>query len=424
MEGYKHRVVDSLLLRKLAGKGAVLIEGPKWCGKTTTAEQVAASTLYMANMDDYNQNMEMARLNPSRLLQGDKPRLIDEWQVAPSLWDCVRFAVDHEKGRGLFILTGSAVPPSLENIIHSGTGRFSRLLMRTMTLWESGESNGSVSLAELFTEPESITGENSLTLDDIAYLICRGGWPDAVNIDKDIALDQAIDYFEAVVNSDISRVDGVKRDTERVRSLMRSYARYQGCPAPISSIRKDMIMNDVDTLDADTVSSYIQALKKIFVIEDMAAWNPNIRSKTAIRTSENRYFIDPSIAAAAIGASPADLLNNLSALGLFFETLCMRDLRVFADALQGRVYHYRDSNGLECDAVVHLRNGDYGLIEIKLGGEQNIDEATRTLNKLSSIIDTTRMKAPKFKLVLTAVGKYAYRRDDGIYVVPIGCLRG
>jgi hypothetical protein len=423
MEEYRKRVIDKLLERKLAVKGAVLIEGPKWCGKTTTAEQVSNSKLYMANMDEFSQNMEMARLTPSRLLEGNKPRLIDEWQVAPQLWDAVRFAVDHERNHGQYILTGSAVPPSMSDIIHSGVGRFARLVMRPMSLWESGDSNGSVSLREVFETPEQIDGISNIDLEEIAYLICRGGWPGALSTDREYALDHAIDYYEGVVNSDISRVDDVKRDPERVRLLMRSYARFQGCPAPLNSIRKDMLSNDVSTLDADTIGTYIQALKKIFVIEDMPAWNPNIRSKTAIRTSDNRYFVDPSIAAAAMGASPDDLINNLSAFGLLFETLCMRDLRIFADAMQGRVYHYRDANGLECDAVVHARNGAYGLIEIKLGGDKNINEAVKNLNKLEAIIDTTRMKAPAFKMVITAVGRYAYRREDGIYIVPIGCLK-
>jgi predicted AAA+ superfamily ATPase len=423
MNGYKSRIADKMLVRKLAGKGAVLIEGPKWCGKTTTAEQVAVSKLYMSDMDAFDQNIEMARINPGKLLSGAKPRLIDEWQVAPKLWDAVRFSVDHENGYGLYILTGSAVPPPVSQIIHSGTGRFARLMMRPMSLYESGESTGSVSLSSLFDAPNEIDGMCELALDDIAFLVCRGGWPNSSFMNGDIALDQANEYYDAVVHTDISRVDGVKRDIGRVRQLMKSYARYQGCPAPLSSLRKDMLLNDVDALSIDTVSSYVQALKQIFVVEDMPAWNPNLRSRTAIRTTDNRYFIDSSIATAALGASPSDLMNDLKLFGLLFETMCMRDLRVYADALQGEVYHYRDSNGLECDAVVHLRNGSYGLIEIKLGGADNIEAAAKTLHKLGEIIDTARMKAPAFKMVLTAVGRYAYRREDGVYVVPIACLK-
>lgn len=425
MEEYKHRIADKILARKLAGKGAVLIEGPKWCGKTTTAEQQAASVLYMGDTDQRENNMRLASLTPSRLLEGESPRLIDEWQVAPVLWDAVRFAVDHRAGHGFFILTGSAVPQEKdrETIVHTGTGRFSWLRMRPMSLWESGDSNGSVSLENLFSAPDNIEGESDLSLDDVAFLTCRGGWPDASTLKGEIALDQAFDYFDAIVNQDISRVDGVRRDANRTKRLMRSYARFQGAQATIKAIRQDMLINDTDSLDEDTVSSYIRALKKIFVIEDMPAWNPNLRSKAAVRSSDNRYFIDPSIAVAALQAGPQDLISDLETFGLLFETLCVRDLRVFADSLQGSVYHYRDSNGLECDAVVHLRNGRYGLVEIKLGGEDNLNHAAESLKKVSNVIDTTRMRAPSFLMVLTAVGRYAYRREDGIYVVPIGCLK-
>ncbi len=423
MTKYRARIADKLLERKLKGKGAVVIEGPKWCGKTTTAEQMAASTLYMADADMLQQNLNMAKLIPGRLLEGKNPRLIDEWQVAPSLWDAVRFSVDHHQGKGLFILTGSAVPPYTDEIIHTGTGRFGWLTMRPMSLWESGDSNGSISLSALFDGPDEIAGTNDLSLERIAFLISRGGWPDAISMPEDVALDQAFDYCDAVAHRDISRVDMVMRNPDRAKRLMRSYARFQGSQATIRSIRKDMLVNDTDTLDEDTVSSYIDALRKIFVIEDMPAWNPNLRSKTAVRTSVNRYYIDPSIAAASIGAGPKDLIDDLETMGLFFETLCVRDLRVYADAIQGNVYHYRDGNGLECDAVIHLRNGSYALIEIKIGGEDNINAGAESLNKLESIIDITRMKAPAFKMVLTAIGKYAYRRKDEVYVVPIGCLK-
>jgi len=262
-----------------------------------------------------------------------------------------------------------------------------------------------------------------LTIEDIAYLTCRGGWPRAATQSKEIALGRAFDYYDAVVKADVSRVDGVKRDSERTRRIMRSYARHQGTQTPVSAIVADMRINEAMEIDEKTVYSYLTALKKIFVIEDMEAWNPNLRSKTAIRTSDNRYFVDPSIATAALGIGPQDLMNDLNTFGLLFETLCVRDLRVFADALDGHVYHYRDKNGLECDAVVHLRNGSYGLIEIKLGGETLIEDSAKTLASLSEKIDTTRMKAPSFKMIITAVGKYAYRREDGIYIVPVGCLK-
>lgn len=419
---YKKRIADALLRRKLASKGAVLIQGAKWCGKTTTAEQIAASTLYMNDPEKISQNISLAEINPKLLLQGATPRLIDEWQLAPSLWDAIRFEVDHRDGHGFFILTGSAVPPE-KSTLHSGTGRFAWLTMRPMSLWESKDSGGEVSLAGLFGQPAQIAATNRLSLQDIAFLTCRGGWPEATDMQGDEALEQAFDYFDAVVNEDISRVDDVKRDPGRTARLMRSYARHQGAMTPYTTIRQDIITNDTDSLNEETVASYVNALKKIFVIEDMRAWNPNLRSKTAIRTSDNRYFADPSIAAAALGIGPNDLINDLETFGLLFETLCIRDLRVYAEAIRGEVYHYRDKDGLECDAVVHLRNGSYGLIEIKLGGKSKIEEAVKTLGEMERKIDTTRMKSPSFKMVLTGTEAYAYRRKDGVYVVPIGCLK-
>ena len=420
---YKARIVDTQLQRRLEGIGAVLIEGPKLCGKTTTAEQIAESVLYMALPEDRAENIRMAQIAPGILLQGETPRLLDEWQIAPSLWDSVRFEVDHRGRTGQFVLTGSAVPANRDEIFHSGTGRISWLRMRPMTIFESGESNGNISLRELFGSAAGLTGANSLEIEDIAFLTCRGGWPTASNQTGEIALDRAFDYYDAVVNEDISRVDGVRRSPERAKLLMRSYARNQGSQTSIEAIRQDMLANDTNSLDAKTVQSYIDALKKIFVIEDMPAWNPNLRSKTAIRTTDTRYFIDPSIGTAALGIGPADLINDLETFGLMFETMCIRDLRVYADALDGKVYHYRDKNGLECDAVIHLRNGSYGLIEIKLGGEDAVEYGASTLKKLSSIIDTDKMKGPSFSAVLTGVGRYAYQREDGVYVIPIGCLK-
>ena len=422
MKKYKNRVVDSLLLKKLRGKGAVLIEGAKWCGKTTTAEQVASSVLYMSEPGKLKQNLQVAEINPAILLAGDTPRLIDEWQIAPQLWDAVRFEVDHRDETGQFILTGSAVPVSSDEIYHSGTGRFSWLLMRPMSLFESGESNGSVSLKNLFESPEEIAGINKLGLKDIAFLLCRGGWPKACEMDSETALSQAFDYYDAVVRSDISRADGISKNPDRVIRLMRSLARNSGSQSSVKAVCEDLQINESSDFSEITVNSYISALKKIFVVENMPAWNPNLRSKTAVRSSETRYFVDPSIAVAALGLGPDDLMNDLNTLGLLFETLCVRDLRVFADALDGEVRHYRDKNNLECDAVVHLRNGSFGLIEIKLGGDTAIEHGAITLKKLASLIDTDRMKAPSFLMVLTAVGDFAYRRPDGVYIVPIGCL--
>ena len=423
IKNYRKRIADNILQRKLEGKGAVLIEGPKWCGKTTTAEQIANSVLYMDDPESKAQNITMAELNPKRLLKGNAPRLIDEWQLAPKLWDAIRFEIDHRGSLGQFVLTGSAVPPDTKDIAHSGTGRFTWLTMRPMSLFESGESTGEVSLKHLFTAPESIDGEAQIDLDRLAFLVCRGGWPKAVDMCDEIALDQAFDYYDAVVHSDINRADGVTKNPERVKRLMRSYARHQGAQTANTILASDVRGSDGGSMDDETVATYVNALKKIFVIEDMPAWNPNLRSKTAIRSSDTRYYIDPSIAAAALGIGPQDLIADLKTFGFLFETMCVRDLRIFADALNGTVYHYRDKEGLECDAVVHLRNGSYGLVEIKLGGDTLIEEGAKTLTALTKKIDTTKMNAPAFSMVLIGTGNYAYRRKDGIYVVPIGCLR-
>ncbi|MBO8444135.1 MAG: ATP-binding protein [Bacteroidetes bacterium] len=426
MEGYIHRIMDGLLAKKLQAKGAVVIEGPKWCGKTTTAEEIAASKVLLARTDMKEQFNSLLEIDTDAALSGETPMLIDEWQTVPKLWDAVRYTIDHRRKMGQFILTGSAVPDKEAEMAreHSGTGRFAWLTMRPMTLFESGESNGSVSLTALFSAPGKILEKNSLSLQDIAFLICRGGWPMSVGLPEEAALEQAFDYYDAVTKEDVTKADGVKRASERVQRLMRAYARHQGTQASIATLREDLKNNDTAILNDDTIASYLEVLRKIFVVEDMPAWNPNLRSKTAIRTADTRYFVDPSIATAALGLGPDDLMNDLNTMGFFFETMCVRDLRVFAEALNGKVYHYRDKSGLECDAVVHLRNGQYGLIEIKLGGQSLINDGVATLNALAGRIDTSRMKAPAFLMVLTATGEFAYRRpEDGVYVVPIGCLR-
>ena len=423
MNEYKKRITDKILEKKLKGKGAVLIQGPKWCGKTTTAEQISNSVLYMAKPEDKTQNLTLADINPSLLLEGDTPRLIDEWQIAPKLWDAIRFEIDHRGKEGQFILTGSSVPANMNLVTHTGTGRFAWLLMRPMSLYESGESNGSVSLEDLFKTPANISGINELDLNDIAYLTCRGGWPRSIFMEKEIALEQAFDYYDAVVNIDVSEVDNISRNPERVKKLMKSYARNLGTQASNETLKNDMINNDSFSLDTDTVLSYINALKKIFVIEEAPAWNPNLRSKTTIRTSDTRYFIDPSIAVATLGIGPNDLIKDLNTFGLIFESLCIRDLRVYSESINGNVYHYRDASDLECDAVIHLRNGKYGLIEIKLGGDNLVNEGAENLKRMQSKIDTEKMSSQAFLMVLTAIGKYAFRRDDGVYVVPIGCLK-
>jgi len=417
---YRKRIADILLERELQVAGAVLIQGPKWCGKTTTAEQHAKSLLYMNDPDNLAHNLSLADMQPTALLEGETPRLIDEWQLAPTLWDTVRFTVDHRRGKGQFILTGSAVPADLSQVHHSGTGRFSRITMRPMSLFESGDSNGSVSLQTLFEGGKEISGATGYKLEDIAYLICRGGWPDSLYMDKDLALREAFNYYNDIVSEDINRVDGKERDTEKVKKFMRSYARHQGSMASYKTISNDIN----EGVDAETISTYTSLMRKIFVIEDATAWNPNIRSRTAIRTSNTRYFTDPSIATAALGLGPSDLMNDLNTMGLFFETLCMRDLRVYAEVIDGQVFHYRDADELECDAVIHLRNGSYGLVEIKLGGQQHINKGIETLQALKAKINTDKMKEPAFMMVLTAVTPHAYYdANNDVCVVPIGCLK-
>lgn len=377
-------------------------------------------------MDDPSKKAQyilFAEESPEMILDGDTPRLIDEWQIAPQIWDAVRYKVDHRRGFGQFVLTGSAKPADRSKISHSGTGRFAWLRMRPMSLFESGDSSGKVSLRALFDTMEIKVGcEVESNLQKIAYLACRGGWPIVKDMTEEIALNPARNYYDAVVNIDISDVDGVERSVEKAKKLMRSYARFQGTQTKIRQIVEDMNGIEGNVLEEKTVRNYLDILKSLFVIEDMPAWNPNLKSKTAIRTTETRYFTDPSIATAALGIGPGDLLNDLKTFGFIFETLCVRDLRVYAQAIRGSVSHYRDKNGLECDAVVHLEDGRYGLIEIKLGGEMSIEEGAASLKKLSDKIDTEKMKSPSFMMVLTAVGSFAYRRKDGILVVPINAL--
>ena len=427
MKSYKNRVFDGILKDALDAKGAVLIEGAKWCGKTTTAEQIAKSIIYMNDPARREQYHMMAQANPQRLLAGEYPRLIDEWQTAPELWDSIRFDVDHSDEEGKYILTGSAVPlddEAKKKIQHSGTGRFAWVKMRPMSLFESLESSGSVSFAELFSGKKSLGDARVYTLEEMAYLTCRGGWPKAVDKTGRAALRQAFDYVDAVVGTDISRVDEVLRDPDVALRVMKALARLQGTQSSISAIKADLAPNAPHCgVHENTIYSYIGALKKIFVVEDMPAWCPNLRCKTPIRTTDTRYYTDPSIATAALGLGPDDLMNDLKTFGLFFETMVARDLRTYAAANDGKVSHYRDKSGLECDAVMHLRNGRYGLIEVKLGGETLIAEGRAKLRRLADEIDTKNMKEPSFRMVVIADGEYAYEETDGTLICPIGCLR-
>lgn len=419
---YLPRIADKILKERLESKGAVLIEGPKWCGKTWTAKQQASSILNLADPKILSDSRNLIEITPSLLLEGKEPRLIDEWQEIPTLWDFIRNEIDVRQKMGQFILTGSSVPPESTQILHTGTGRFSRIYMRPMSLWESQNSTGAVSLSKLFNEEEVSIGKSHLTLQDIAFLICRGGWPMSINLEAKAALRQAIDYYEAVVNFDIKRISGKKKSTALMQKILRAYSRHIGYQTPDTTIQQDAKTGN-RLHDLSTIADYIDSLKKIFIIEEMPSWNPNLRSKTAIRTSETRYYTDPSIGCAALGIGPGALIKDLKSFGMFLENLCVRDLRIYSEIIEGRVSHYRDANGLECDAVVHLRDGRYALIEIKLGGESLIEEGCANLLKFLSKIDETKTGKPSFLMILTGVGEYAYRRKDGIWVVPIGCLK-
>lgn len=416
---YLSRIADKVLDTELETSGAVLIEGPKWCGKTWTAEQKAKSVLYMQDPDNTVSYLKAADTKPSLLLGGNTPRLIDEWQMAPVLWDAVRFAVDKRGESGQFILTGSAVP--LDNAVaHTGTGRISRMLMRPMTLFESLESNGFVSLKDLFDGKTDGEGVSALTIERLAFALTRGGWPASIGENESAALRRVHNYVEAVIHVDVSRVDGVEKNPARVRALMRSLARNVSTIANISTIQGDM-MSDEETISEKTIASYINALRRIFVVEDLPAWSPAMRSKTTIRTSPKRHFIDPSIAAAVLRAAPDSLLQDFNTFGLLFESLCIRDLRVYAHAIDGEVFHYRDKSGLEADAVIHLKDGRWGAVEVKMGAKE-IEIAAANLKALRDKVNTDKMKEPSFLMVLTGT-ELGYRREDGVYIVPIGCLR-
>ena len=428
MDKYKVRIADALLAEKLSYMGAVLVRGPKWCGKTTTARQIAKSAVFLSDSVKGEANRLLAETRPDKLLVGEYPQLIDEWQEVPSLWDSVRTAVD-EGGRGMFILTGSAVPPKVDEdekgklaFRHTGTGRIARLTMRPMSLWESEESSGEVSFARLFAGDDATGARNRLTLEAVCELMCRGGWPGALGLKGRAARGPAREYYAAIVESDVSRVDGTLRDPGRIQRMMRSLARLQGTQSSAAVICADMRANDVESLTEDTVYDYLKALRRIFVTEDLPAWCPNLRCKTPIRTTDTRYFTDPSIATAALGIGPGELMNDLTTFGLYFETMAIRDLRTYAEALGGSLYHYHDKSGLECDAVMRLENGAYGLIEVKTGGETLIGKGAATLLELEEKIDATKMNRPAFKMLLVADGEYAYRRKDGVLVCPIGCL--
>lgn len=416
---YLPRLSDKLLEKKLRSVGAVLITGCKWCGKTSTASQIANSIVYMQDPNRSATYMAMADTMPSMLLEGQSPRLIDEWQMAPVLWDAIRFEVDKRQAVGQFILTGSAVPKD-NATAHTGTGRISRLLMRPMSLFESKESNGTVSLSQLFNGDANIGALSELDIPQIAYVICRGGWPASLKMAEEDALQVAVDYVDAIINQDVSRVDGVEKNPQRVRLLLRSLARNISTMVTNTNLLKDITAHDI-SITPPTMEVYMNALRRIFVVEDVPAWLPALRSKTAIRTSSKRQFVDPSLAVAILGTSPQGILNDFNTFGFLFESLCCRDLRIYSQSIGGEVFHYHDKTELEADMIISLRDGRWAAVEVKTGSRE-IEMAAQNLIKLANKVDAEKMNNPSFLMVVTG-GEYAYRRKDGVYIVPIGCLK-
>lgn len=414
------RIIDHLLVDYLHAFGAVLIVGPKWCGKTTSAEQASFSSLKLQDPSSSSEYRQIADTNPSFLLSGPVPRLIDEWQTIPFLWDAIRSSVDERGEKGQFILTGSAVPQD-DQILHTGTGRIAWLKMYPMSLYESGDSSGNISLYELFNNPKEIkTAQSPLSVQRIASVLCRGGWPDSINTDEHTSALITSNYVNAVCESDVSRVLGGIKYPNMVRAILRAYARNISTLASKSTIHKDVTMNE-GSISLPTFQSYLNALERIFVIEDIPAWSPSIRSKTVIRASRKIGFTDPSLAAAALGLSPEYLLHDMNTFGFLFESLVIRDLRVYSQSMEGTLSYYHDRYGLECDVVLHLHDGRYALIEIKLGSKE-IEEGASHLLKLKELIQEHHMQEPSLLMIITG-GKLAYKRKDDVWVIPLACMK-
>lgn len=419
---YYERLIEKEIERKLKSSGAVLVAGPKFCGKTTTCMKYQKSFVKL----NTKQAIAMARMNPRGVLDGETPRLIDEWQKAPDIWNQVKDDLDFHYEFGKYILTGSSTPADKTEVHHSGAGRITPVRMRPMSLWESKDSKGTVSLAELFKGGKPIPWDlnSDFSLSDVAHLICRGGWPISVLAPKEIAIEITKNYYNGLfVFEDCENERFRNKNPEIMKMIVRSYARHISTEAAVSTIIADVRQSNERTMDTKTYDDYNEALNDIFIIEDMPAWNPNIRSKTSIRSTPTRHFVDTSIACRALGAGPEDLLHDLESFGLFFEDMAVRDLRIYSEVLGGEVRHYRDNAGLECDAVIHLENGSWGAVEIKLGGDDLIEAGASSLKLLKAKIEEkSNEKSPSFLMVLTAVGG-AYQREDGVFVVPINLLK-
>ena len=419
MDGYKPRLADDELKRKLGAIGAVLITGPKWCGKTTTAGQLAKSAIYLHDANMRETYQRTLKVMPSLLLEGENPRLIDEWQTAPILWDAVRYSLDRSQKTGQFILTGSTTVDE-SKILHSGAGRIGRMRMHTMSLYESGDSTGGVSLQSMFDGSE-VSGISPLSIEDTAALIVRGGWPGSVGKSLSDAQELIESYCETILHTEVKNVDGVDRDSDKMRQVLRSLSRNISTQAPDTTIAEDIAAKDRTSVHVNTLKAYGKALREIYVVEDLPAWTPKLRSRTSVRTTDTRHLTDPAIAAYFLGATPRGLLADIKTFGLLFESMVVRDLRVYAQSIGGNVYHYRDSDGTEADAVIQLRDGRWGAAEVKLGSGM-IDEAAENLLKIKRKIESATLGEPAFLAVITGAG-YAYTREDGVHVVPAGCLK-
>jgi predicted AAA+ superfamily ATPase len=421
-DGYKPRLADKQLEILLRGFGAVCIEGPKWCGKTWTGLNRANSAVFIASPENNFQYRELARLSPELILEGNPPLLIDEWQEVTAIWDAVRFAVDQESSRGRFIMTGSSTPAT-ESYVHSGAGRIARLRLQTMSLFESNDSSGSVSLKTLFTEGLNVVKNKKTSLEDLIALTIRGGWPGSIGMDLEAAKEIPKQYLDSVLEKDMLSVGGSRRDTDKFRRLIRSLARNESTVVSYKTLQNDMVESEGESIDANTIASYLEILDRLFILENQPAYNPNLRSAVRVGKSAKRHFTDPSLAIAALGATPEILFNDLNTFGFLFEALCERDLRIYAQAIGGKLFHYRDGKGREIDAVIELEDGKWGAFEIKLGTYQ-LNEAASGLLKLKQEMEADlKAKAPAVLCVICGLADFAYKRDDGVFVVPITALK-
>ena len=425
---YINRLFDGVLEFAIRSKGAVVIVGPKWCGKSTTANRFARTVIDLMPLESRNDYIELAKISPSHFLNyGPKPILIDEWQHVSFIWDQVKYEVDRTGEFGQYILTGSVTDKARAEVEedssrHTGNGRIIRKMMRTMSLYETGDSNGTVSLLDL-KNGKFTPSMSKKDINDYAYYVCRGGWPIAIGKDREIALAQARDYFEVVVTDDIFSLRDIpiRRDEQKARKLMRSYAHNVSIAATDTTLRDDCAGGD-ESFDKDVFAKYLNALRNLYVIEELPAWNPNLRSKTAIRSSNTRHFTDPSIGAAALGITPEGIFKDITTFGLLFESLVVHDLRVYADTIGARVYKYRDAKKREADAVIQFNDGTWALVEVKLGGEDDIRQAADNLIRIADDIDWKKTGKPAFLMVVTK-NKVAYRMENGVYVVPLCCLK-